>query len=208
MTHLTYTNLLSYIGNCLPEADQAQIESHLFSDHCEPCGGKFSRLHAVLEAVSKDRSVAPPSAVLRKALDLDLKRPLASAAQPFLQMLAKLQFDSRLQLSPLLVRGPAGPKATRHMLFSTPQLDIDLEITPQGNDHSVVGQILDTEQANEPSLAFVSLKNDTGEVLQGAETDSLGQFTFSQVPTGVYDLIFDLESQEVFISSLELINDQ
>jgi hypothetical protein len=205
MTHLTYTTLLSYIGNSLPESEQAQIESHLFSDLCQPCGSKFTRLHTVLEVVTKDHSVAPPTAVLRKALDIDLKRPVASSAQPFLQMLAKLQFDSRLQLSPLLVRGAS---KTRHMLFSTPQLDIDLEITPQDGDHSLVGQILDTEQANEPSLAFVSLKNETGEVLQGTETDSLGQFTFQQVPTGVYDLIFDLDSQEVFISSLELINDQ
>lgn len=205
MTHLTYTTLLSYVGDCLPEADRAQIEAHLFSDLCQQCGSRVARLRAVLEAVTKDNSVAPPASVLRRALDIDLKRPTAPSAQPFLQILAKLQFDSRLQLSPLLARGAS---KTRHMLFSTPQLDIDLEITPEDGDHSLVGQILDSEQANEPSLAFVSLKNETGEVLQGTETDSLGQFTFQQIPTGVYDLIFDLDSQEVFISSLELINDQ
>ena len=55
--------------------------------------------------------------------------------------------------------------------------------------------------------AAASLKSETGEVLQGTETDSLGPFTFQQVPPGVYDLTFDLESQEVFISSLELMND-
>ncbi len=203
MTHLTYTTLLSYIGNQLPDADRAEVEAHLFSDSCQQCGSKAARLRVVLDAVAKDRSVAPPPAVLRKALNVDLKQPV-SLAQPFLQMLAKLQFDSRLQLSPMQSRGVA---KTRHMLFSTPQLDIDLEITPERNDHNLVGQILDTEQTNEPSLAFVSLKNETGEMLQGTETDSLGQFTFQQVPPGVYDLVFDLDSQEVFISSLELMND-
>lgn len=204
MTHLTYTTLLSYIGNRLPDADRAKIEAHLFSDSCQECGSKIARLRTVLDAVTTDRTIAPPQAVLRKALNLDLKQQV-TLAQPFLQMLAKLQFDSRLQLSPMHVRG--GGAKTRHMLFSTPQLDIDLEITPEDGDHNMVGQILDSEQTNEPSLAFVSLKNETGEVLQGTETDSLGQFTFQQVPPGVYDLVFDLDSQEVFISSLELMND-
>jgi hypothetical protein len=203
MTHLTYTTLLSYIGNRLPDVERAEIETHLFSDSCQQCGSKAARLRVVLDAVTKDRSVAPPAAVLRKALNVDLKQPV-SLSQPFLQMLAKLQFDSRLQLSPMQARGAV---RTRHMLFSTPQLDIDLEITPERGDHNLVGQILDSEQADEPSLAFVSLKNETGEVLQGTETDSLGQFTFQQIPSGVYDLTFDLESQEVFISSLELMND-
>jgi hypothetical protein len=203
MTHLTYTALLSYIGNQLSDDDRAEVETHLYSDSCQLCGEKAARLRVVLDAVSKDRSVAPPEAVLRNALNVDLKQPV-SLAQPFLQMLAKLQFDSRLQLSPMQARGVA---KTRHMLFSTPQLDIDLEITPDKGEHNLVGQILDSEQANEPSMAFVSLKNETGEMLQGTETDSLGQFTFQQVPNGVYDLVFDLDSQEVFISSLELMND-
>lgn len=203
MTHLTYTTLINYIGNKISDAERAEVEAHLFSDACQECSGKADRLRVVLGAVVKDRSFAPPSSVLQKAVNIDLKQPVA-LAQPFLQMLAKLQFDSRLQLSPMQSRGVA---KTRHMLFSTPQLDIDLEITPERGEHNLVGQILDSEQADEPSQAFVSLKTESGEVLQGTETDSLGQFTFQQVPPGIYDLTFDLDSQEVFISSLELVND-
>ena len=203
MTHLTYTILMDYIGNKISDTDRAEVEAHLLSDACRECSGKADRLRVVLDAVIKDRSYAPPASVLRKAVNIDLKQPV-SLAQPFLQMLAKLQFDSRLQLSPMQSRGVA---KTRHMLFSTPQLDIDLEITPERGEHNLVGQILDSEQADEPSQAFVSLKSETGEVLQGTETDSLGQFTFQQVPPGIYDLTFDLDSQEVFISSLELVND-
>lgn len=204
MSHLTYTTLLSYIGNQLPKADRAKIEEHLFSHSCQRCGKNLARLRTVLEAVTEDRSVAPPPAVLRKALDIYRKRPVPSR-QPLLQVLAILQFDSRLQLSPLLSRGAA---KTRQMLFSAQQVDIDLQITPQDGNHSLVGQILASEQANQPSPAFVSLKNETGEVLKGTETDSRGQFAFRQVPPGIYDLVFDLDSQEVAVNSLELINDQ
>src|SRR6187551_2062639 len=123
MTHLTYTILMDYIGNKVSDTERAEVEAHLLSDACQECGGKVDRLRVVLDAVVKDRSFAPPSSVLRKAINIDLKQPV-SLAQPFLQMLAKLQFDSRLQLSPMQSRGIA---KTRHMLFSTPQLDIDLE---------------------------------------------------------------------------------
>jgi len=204
MSHLSYTTLLSYIGNQLPKAERAKIEEHLFSHPCQRCGKNLARLRTVLEAVTEDRSVAPPPAVLRKALDIYRKRPVPSR-QPLLQVLAILQFDSRLQLSPLLSRGAV---KTRQMLFSAQQVDIDLQITPQDGNHSLVGQILVSEQANQPSPAFVSLKNETGEVLKGTETDSLGQFTFRQIPPGIYDLVFDLDSQEVAVTSLELINDQ
>jgi len=204
MSHLTYTTLLSYIGNQLPKADRAKIEEHLFSHPCPQCGNKLARLRTVLDAVTGDRSVAPPSAVLRRAFDVYQKRPVTSP-QPLLQVLAILRFDSRLQLSPMLSRGAT---KTRQMLFTAQQVDIDLQITPEHGDHNLIGQILGSEQASELPPAFVSLKNDAGQVLKGTETDLLGQFTFRQIPSGIYNLEFELDSQEVAITGLELINDQ
>jgi hypothetical protein len=44
-------------------------------------------------------------------------------------------------------------------------------------------------------------------VQRSVEADSLGQFTFKQIPPGVYDLTIDLGSQEVAITGLEFSND-
>jgi hypothetical protein len=203
MSHLTYTTLLGYIGNELPLADRTKIEDHLFSDVCQECGHKLARLQKVLKVVTQDNSVAPPPAVLDRAFDLYQKRPI-SVRRPLSQVLATLQFDSRLQFSSLAARGPI---RTRQMLFTAEDVDIDLQMTPESEDHNLTGQILGSEQANQPPQAFVSLKNEMGELLQGTQTDALGQFIFRQVPAGVYHLVFDMDSQEVTITRLELVND-
>jgi hypothetical protein len=203
MSHLTYTTLLGYIGNQLPLADRTRIEDHLFSDVCQECGHKLTRLQKVLKAVAKDHSVAPPAAVLGRAVDTYQKPPL-STRRSLSQVLAVLQFDSRLQFSQMAARGPVH---TRQMLFTAEDVDIDLQVTPEDGDHNLTGQILGSEQVNPSPQAFVSLKNETDELMQGTQTDSLGQFTFRQVPPGVYHLVFDLNSQEVTITRLELVND-
>lgn len=203
MSHPTYTTLLGYIANQLPDVDRAKIEEHLFSQTCQQCTGKIARLRAVLEATTKDRTVAPPVAILRRAIALHSKRTI-NPLEPVLQTLAKLEFDSRLQPSQMLSRGAS---KLRLLLFSTPQVDIDLQITSEDDDHNLVGQVLSSEQVNEPMLAFVSLKNETGLMFKGTETDSLGQFTFRQIPTGVYNLVFDIDSQIVAITNVELMNE-
>ncbi|HAE58653.1 MAG TPA: hypothetical protein DCG54_03860 [Anaerolineae bacterium] len=93
------------------------------------------------------------------------------------------------------------------MLYTAQHVDIDLKITPEHGEHSLVGQVLADEKTDDLSTAFVTLQNKTGGMLQGVETDSFGQFAFRQVPSGIYDLVFDLGAQEVSINSLELSND-
>jgi hypothetical protein len=93
------------------------------------------------------------------------------------------------------------------MLFTTEQVDIDLQIKPGRADNDLLGQMLTTRRSGETVPAFVSLQNSAGTLLRATETDSLGQFVFRQIPSGRYDLVFDLETQEVAITGLEFKND-
>lgn len=202
MKHPTYETLISHIENQLPEGDRARIEEHL-SQPCQQCDNEMAQLRLVLDAAGADTTIAPPPDVLRRAVAAFRERPV-TVRRPVLSVLAELLFDSRLQLSPMASRGAA---RTRQMLFATQQLDIDLNITPEHREHNLAGQILDREQADEYPAAFVSLQNETGTVQRSMEADSLGQFTFKQIPPGVYDLVIDLGSQEVAITGLEFGND-
>ncbi len=202
MNHLTYETLLSYIENQLPGDERARTEEHL-SQPCQQCNSKVAQMRLVLDAIAADTTVTPPPGVMQQAIAAYQERA-ASVHRPLLRVLAELLFDSRLQLSPMASRGAAH---TRQMLFATQQVDIDLNITPERSDHNLVGQILDREQTNEYPAAFVSLQNETGTLLRSMETDSLGQFTFRQIPPGVYDLVIDLGSQEVAITGLEFSDD-
>jgi hypothetical protein len=201
MIHPNYKTLVNYIENKLIEADRIKVDEHL-SHPCPQCKSKLAQLHAVLEAVATDKTVAPPADVLSRAIDLHRKP--AKATHPILRVLATLQFDNRIQMSAMASRGVS---RAHQLLYTTKQLDIDLKITPEHSQHTLVGQILGSEQTDEISTAFVSLQNKTGKPLMGTETGSLGQFAFRQIPSGIYDLVFDLGSQEVAINSLEFIND-
>jgi hypothetical protein len=202
MYHPTYETLINYLENRLSEADRTKLEKHL-GQPCQKCSVKISRLRSVLAITAEDRTIAPTPDVLNRAFALYQKQ-VSSPILPHLRILAALQFDSRLQLSPAAFRGVT---RARQLLFTAQQLDIDLQLTPEHGEYNLVGQILGPQQAEDQSLAFVSLQNKTGQLLKGTETDSHGQFTFRQILPGSYDLIFDLGSQEIDILDLEFSND-
>jgi hypothetical protein len=203
MPHPTYKTLISYIEDQLLDDDRSRVEAHL-SASCPHCSEKIARIRAALAAAAEDRTLAPPPEVLSRAVALYQKRPKPSL-RPHLRVLAKLHFDSRFQMSALATRG-AG--RTRQMLFTTEQVDIDLQMIQEGENHNLVGQVLGSDEADKLSEAFVSLQSEDGGLIKGIETDALGQFVFKQIPSGVYDLVLDLGSQDVAITGLELTNDQ
>jgi hypothetical protein len=202
MLHPTYETLTNYLENRLSDADRIKLEEHL-ARPCQKCSAKISRLRSILAVTAEDRTIAPPPNVLSRAVALYQKR-VSSPLQPHFRVLAALQFDSRLQLSPAAFRGVA---RAIQLLFTAQQVDIDLQLTPEHGDHNLVGQILGPKRDDGQSLAFVSLQNKTGKLLKGTETDSHGQFAFRHIMPGIYDLIFDIGSQEIAILDLEFSND-
>lgn len=202
MLHTNYETLVNYIENTLPEAERVRVENHL-AQPCAKCNRMLTRLHSFFKISTADLTVAPSKVVLQRAISIQQQRMPAPVSFRE-RLMAALQFDSRLQLSSARVRGAA---RSRQMLFATPTLDIDLQLTPERDEHTVFGQILGLQQAGAHTMAFVSLYDKSGRVLQGTETDAQGQFSFRKIDPGVYDIIFDLENQEVAILDLELIND-
>jgi hypothetical protein len=201
MTHLKYETLLNYLENQLSAEGRSEIDAHL-AGGCPLCERRLSLLREVLESVAGDRTVAPPANVLKKAVGIAGRE--RSRPKPWMRVVAALSFDSRLQLSPARLRGTG---RTRQMLFTTEQVDIDLQVKPAGVDHDLLGQVLGAGHSGEAVPAFVSLQRSGGQPLRATETDSLGQFAFRQIPSGVYDLVFDLATQEVALTGLELQND-
>jgi hypothetical protein len=204
MNHPTYATLVDYIEQRLNSADQGAIDAHLALP-CVHCEHQLAQLRTLFTAMNTDKTSAPPAEVLKRAVALHKNRA-KSLPNPIMRVLATLQFDSRLQLSAAATRGAA--RRARQVLYSAPQVDIDLKITPELGEHDIVGQVLVSEQADDRSTAFVSLYNEAGESLMDTETDLLGQFALKKVPSGIYNLVFDLGSQEIAINSLEFFDDQ
>lgn len=202
MTHSTYETLLNYLNNQLPEDERSQVEVHLAL--CQQCSWRLTRLKVLLQSVAEDQTVAPPEDILKRAINIARGRRESVLREPWRRVVAALRFDSRLQLSAAGTRGTA---RGWQMLFTTEQVDIDLHVKPGRTDSDLMGQMLNTQTSGKTLAAFVSLQDTSGRWQRATETDSLGQFTFRQIPSGNYDLIFDLETQEVAIPGLEFQHD-
>lgn len=202
MAHLTYETLLNYLEGHLSAAQKDEADTHL-NGPCESCQRRRLLLQNVLRAAAKDETSAPPASVLKQAVDIPLTHPKNTQTGLLTRLIAALTFDSHLQLSSALTRGAA---RERQMLFSADQVDIDLQIKPMREGHDLIGQVL-TAGASGKIHAFVSLQGNPGQLLKATETDPKGQFSFRGIPSGLYDLTFDLENQEVAVMGVEVKND-
>lgn len=202
MAHIKHGTLLSYLEDQLSGEERSQVDAHL-ARPCWQCARDLTLLRAVLHSTAEDRTVAPPEEILQRAIDIP-KSHQPSQPRPWLRVVAALHFDSRLQLSAAATRGAT---RTRQLLFTTEQVDIDLQIKPGRDESDLLGQMLSARHPEQLAPVFVSLQSSAGELLRATETDLLGQFAFRQIPSGIYDLIFELENQEVAVTGLELKND-
>jgi len=96
MAHLKYETLLNYLENRLSIEERSEADMHL-AGSCQQCKRQLALLRTVLDVVAKDRTIAPPTAVLKKTIELKQGR----SPQPkfWNRVVAVLSFDSSLQLS-------------------------------------------------------------------------------------------------------------
>jgi hypothetical protein len=202
MAHLTYETLLNYLEGHLSVEQKDEADAHL-NEPCDSCQRRRLLLQNVLRSAEKDQTTPPPASVLKQAMAIPLAHPRNTQPGLLTRLIAALTFDSHLQLSSALTRGAAHE---RQMLFNADQVDIDLQIKSTREGHDLIGQVLGGPIKGITS-AFVSLQKDTGQLLKATESDSKGQFVFRAIPSGMYDLIFDLENQEVAVMGIEVKND-
>ena len=123
---------------------------------------------------------------------------------PFQRWLATLTFDSRAQPVTAGLRSAVEEDQRRQLIYITKAAEIALtiqSILPEKN-FIVTGQIF--PRRDTPTHTFsIQLLRDAEEVALSA-TDELGEFTFSDLPAGEYDIVLSTEQYEVVIPSLHL----
>jgi hypothetical protein len=195
MTHLDYETLLDYLEGRSSVEERGKVDMHL-AEPCASCSRRIALLQKVLNSANGDRSVVPPQSVLKRAIDIPRH---ATSPRPGLltRLIATLSFDSDLQLSSALTRGPA---RERQVLFNTEEVDIDVKIKPGLADYDLLGQVMGVDA----TFGFASLQDTTGQLIDVTGMDFLGQFSFRRVPAGIYDLVFDLEDQQITVNGLKV----
>ena len=123
---------------------------------------------------------------------------------PFQRWLATLTFDSRTQPVTAGLRSAVEESQRRQLIYITKAAEIALTIQSILPDKNfiVTGQIF--PRGDTPTHTFsIQLLRDAEEVALSA-TDELGEFTFSDLPAGDYDIVVSTEQYEVVIPSLHL----
>jgi hypothetical protein len=202
MAHPSFETLLDFIENRLPQPARQQVLEHLASP-CAICQAEIAAIQDML-GLMRDQELSEPSpAAMRRAMRL--YRVFHQRPQPGhrARLIAHLVFDSQVTGGALAARGL---KNERQILYAAQGLDIDLQFSPESDQHSIhlMGQVMTVE--DDPARVqgcSVSLMQE-GEVFAQVITDELGIFDFRGVSPADYELSIELPGVEVWIPGLNV----
>jgi hypothetical protein len=188
--HISLEILADIAENRLTSKALEAAMSHVAT--CSACDDTLRRLQQLIVMMKSDTSQDAPRDVLLAAINIF---PTGTPS-PLRRILATLIFDSRSA-------GPAfGMRslhtASRQLVYSAQQTDLDLRITIQNEECIVAGQLLRAVCAG----GLVEISGTTGT----AETslNELCEFTLPAIPAGKYSLRVRMPDVEIEIPELEL----
>jgi hypothetical protein len=159
---------------------------------CSTCDDTLRRLQSLILMMQSDTSADAPRDVLLSAINIFSPK----TELPLRRIVATLIFDSRSN-------GPAyGMRslhtASRQLLYSAQQTDLDLRITIQNEECIVAGQVIRDDCAG----GRVEISGPTGSA--EASLNELCEFTLPAIPVGNYSLRVRMVDIEIEIPELEL----
>jgi len=192
-SHIPFDRLVDWVEARLSVEERNQLQRHLTD--CAHCRQELMQVERLFGLMQSDTSVDPPPAVVNRALRIFRSRQ-APTTQPLLQrIVAALQFDS-LQLAPAAGLR-SGAAASRQLLFSAGDYDLDLRLTPteQTERWAVAGQVLGSDLIT----GTVALQGVTA--TYETPLAAPGEFLLPTVAAGDYTLIVRLPDQEIAVEA-------
>lgn len=149
-------------------------------------------------------TAAEPPAYLHELLIRRFEDRMRVSQPPGLveRLRAALTFDSGLGAAPAGARGVLDTAGTeRHLVYSTPALDLALDLYAADEGVRVDGQVLPADQADDAVATLRLLRGDAE--VAATTADDLGEFTLARLPPGPYRLLVTIGWLEV-AADLEL----
>lgn len=193
--HLNFQTLQGFLTVKLSPQERRRVEAHLAT--CTICFDQLALLRRSKGMTAAADFVAPP---------LDLEQRAAAALHHF-----QARQTERVQTVAYICtqdRQPAvgfrGTPSEHQTLYTTDRHDIDIR---QSFDQAVNrfvlhGQILPLEDQSNP-LAGIEVRLVNMANLERLRiTNSVGEFTFSYVPEGLYSLVIPLVQEDIILKSI------
>jgi anti-sigma factor RsiW len=191
--HLNYGQLLDLEEGRLTASTAVPLHEHLAQ--CAACAERLATIQRTIAALHDDAGEDAPAYVIARAKRLLPQfRTQQAEPSPLRRVLAALNFDSFSVQPAYGLR--SGQTTARQMLFNADDHDLDLRITPAGEQWVVAGQVLGPSTGGTVTL--------DGPTTVETPLNDLSEFTLPPVPAGSYSLNITLEGTTIAIDGLEL----
>lgn len=150
-------------------------------------------LNKIVSLMQTDNSVDAPQDSIKWAKSLFLTRSVAPKKSLVQKVLAVLQMDIS-KTNPAFGERSAAASKSRQMLFDAGDTTIDLRISETENAFTLRGQLLGDDFQN------ISITLNEFE----SKTNELGEFLFTSVQNGIYNLTIEVADTEIVIENLEI----
>ncbi|HEX5707183.1 MAG TPA: hypothetical protein VFX96_07800 [Pyrinomonadaceae bacterium] len=197
---ISFARLADMAEGRLDPAARAETEAHVAA--CARCAAQLSTLERAVGLMRADTSEDAPRDVLASTVSMFRARRAANEERPSLvrKVLAALSFDSARPAPAFGLRSTASAEASRQMLFSAGDAEIDLRLARGGEGWTIAGQVL----GDCAGVGRVRVESVAGDARAETELSELCEFTLAPVPEGVYRLRLRLGDAEIEVPELDL----
>lgn len=193
MQQIPYDVLVDLVEGRLAEVEATALRARIAAD--PSAQAEVAALTELLALMREDESVDAPEHVIQRALRL-MPRATSRPADAVRRFIASLIHDS--WRAPQLAMGlRAGERWPRSLLLRAADCELDLQITPSGEQWQLAGQVLGPEASGTATLS-----GPAGDVT--APLNDLGEFVFPPLQTGRYTLTLRQDDLEINVPELEI----
>lgn len=192
--HISHQKLADLIAGRATLEERAQLMTHILD--CRHCGNELQSLERLIALMRSDNFEDAPSDVISNAVNLFRNHFRSREPSALRHLTAILSFDS-LNMSPAFgVR--SGQAASRQLIYSAEENDIDLRLTFDNEMWVVTGQVL-REDCGE---GRVEIEGPGG--VRSAALNETCEFVLPAVSPGNYMLRVSMPDVLIEIPQLEL----
>jgi hypothetical protein len=200
MEHFSVEKWIDFVNQAVTTTERQQMDEHL-NLGCKSCQKTVSLWQRVRASAAVEGNYQPPESAVRVA-----KAAFAGVAlgqhKKGADSKVKLLFDSFLQ--PMLAGVRSAGAGTRQMLYRADpyQIDVQLEMKPNGNRIVVTGQLLNLSNPKMIAVGTrILVSNMHGDVVHTA-ANQFGEFSSEVKNSGDLQLTFATPSGEPIVISL------
>lgn len=207
-----FKQLIDFSAGELSQEKANELQAHL-KQGCKRCERELGWLRKVAATVHSPVSDRSSSWMIQQTVKVlsphyartDGRSPLLTRMLVE-QVSARLVSDSYVSPSVVGIRGGVSP--TRQVLYSAESLDVDLRVETESSGMALIGQVLPTggvlDGVAEAEVWLERRDGTAEEPTRSKPANAYGEFSFTGLPAGQYDLRVRTRDREVTLQGLQL----